>query len=1415
MSSLPEIRFNTIRAHLGSQTKGFEELVSQIFRLNTESQGTYHRVEGAGGDGGVEAYILRTDGSKLGVQSKFFDKLGTAQWKQIEKSVYAAITNHPELVEYRVAVPLDRTPAQLKNWDAKATEWNRYAASKGLTHEIKFIWQGSSELIGELVKPTCSQLLTYWFGVPQFTDAWMDRVFQLAVENLDKRYSPDEHVNTEAGQELGAFAHSARTVKHLKQGYVHVIEAWDNLLATIQNSKAQACHLSKLGGLVEVLADFKNKLWPPKGPPNMGKAKDIASEIQDVWQSIHREVLKENDEKKEKDQKTADRYRSGPFDYLIDQSEKFFQQLDEWRELAHKYRCCDHAKLLLTGEAGIGKSHVLAAIVSEARKRGQPALLLLGEQFTESSTPWLQVVKVTDWSADADTLLAALNQAALVFGAPALFVIDALNETPNRNLWLSHLNAFASKLTDYPNIRLAVSCRSDFLQLTLPEKVIQQNDDAWAHVIHEGLGNSLFDAVGKYFDHYKVEATHFPPLLAEFANPLFLRVFCEAYQNSRVPDGPISLAAIMAKRIERLGKKLLKDIDCPEDATQNAISSLARAIQENGGKSITKVTAQKLIDDFSPAREHSKSLYTHLKSNNIIVETSLGLLQSGDKRETFVRFAFERFADYFIAEEILGTISDVQDLQNAFTAGGKLGWLNQPADYWKNRGVARALAIAIPERYQRELVEFLNKTQAHVYILEDFLQSIVWRNPDSFTEQSRIVFQEAAAEHEKLALETILLAATIPGHPYNALNLHQRLIDLPLWERELRWTIPISQLAKPYHSKPSEILSWAMQVPIHLISDEQARLAGFLLFWFLGSNFRGLRFRSALAAIRILRDRSKIVAELLIAFQNVNDPYIEERMYAVACGVAMRERNREALSNLASVVFHQVFGKSYVKPNLLLRDYARSILDLAAQRGCLAAEVKKETFYPPYRSKWPRILSEKKFKKMAENREWGGIIHSTQPNLGLGSMYGDFGRYIMQSEVEQFSSVPLKRAFTVEDKDSVFDAEVAQRWILQRAQELGWTSERFKNYDSTNGGGSYHGESETYKTERIGKKYQWIALREFLGLLSDRFYMSTRWGDRQARTFVGPWQLWGRDFDPSQSLIDIFREDDGLPASDADSAFGSYTDPFADTALCTDRQAWVLQRPAPFEPIIQEATKSIYPGIEWFTLWGLYEWKEPKFQSLQLSLQGRLKMFMHLRSWIVRRTDLKRFLSKARALHFWGKGCDLISQSDGWIGEYPWGRQYASLESRCGRDDEWLDEIGIPHSYTVCSVGSSDKLIAPSPQMCKLMGLEWSGERSDFIDSTGVVQMTQLDVATAYDQRPCVVRKVTLLQELEKKDLTIVWGVVGERNCFCHKTHKHIVSKETQFSGIYYIDALKLKGGITRHEILPIPRTMEQLASHP
>ncbi len=114
MKPLPDIDFSKIRPHHKTQHGGFEELSVQLFRSSLDDFVEFTRVEGAGGDEGVEAFAVLEDGEEIGLQAKYFDKLGATQWRQINKSVEAALEHHPALVEFRVAVPLNRTPANTK-----------------------------------------------------------------------------------------------------------------------------------------------------------------------------------------------------------------------------------------------------------------------------------------------------------------------------------------------------------------------------------------------------------------------------------------------------------------------------------------------------------------------------------------------------------------------------------------------------------------------------------------------------------------------------------------------------------------------------------------------------------------------------------------------------------------------------------------------------------------------------------------------------------------------------------------------------------------------------------------------------------------------------------------------------------------------------------------------------------------------------------------------------------------------------------------------------------------------------------------------------------------------------------------------------------------------------------------------------
>ena len=127
------------------------------------------------------------------------------------------------------------------------------------------------------------------------------------------------------------------------------------------------------------------------------------------------------------------------------------------------------------------------------------------------------------------------------------------------------------------------------------------------------------------------------------------------------------------------------------------------------------------------------------------------------------------------------------------------------------------------------------------------------------------------------------------------------------------------------------MLRWAQRGPTALVSDSQA-LLGQVSGWLFSSNRRAL-VMPTYAAIRLLSGRAHIAAKLLQEFENVNDPYIAERIFATGCGVAMREPAGPQLQELAVTAHRMVFSsKGYPE-----HSSARFRAD--ADRGCRSQEV--------------------------------------------------------------------------------------------------------------------------------------------------------------------------------------------------------------------------------------------------------------------------------------------------------------------------------------------------------------------------------------------------------------------------------------------------------------------------------------------
>lgn len=1220
---------------------------------------------------------------------------------------------------------------------------------------------------------------------------WFNRQSATAINDLDTRYTPTFHVLTDSEKLLDAVAGANSFAERYAPLLRALTAAAKNLSRLSIDTMPAASH--------ESTKRFINEIASRLPTLGQGEAKtplmQLVREVCDAWQRTAQDVLRAlaqvpNAGLKFEGASSPSPLQERPsFSHERELVQRFLGKVEALDEFGISYSCADAQFILVRGAAGSGKSHLLANLVQSSQTRGQPALLLLGEYFLSTDEPWRQLSDRLGWESSVRDLLSGLQSAAEAAGSPALICIDALNESPERTLWRTHLSAFAARIADYPSVRLVVSCREDFAHLTLPPQLAERRDPSWAFIGHQGFGGSIFEAVASYFSGYGVKSPHFPPLLPEFRNPLFLKMFCEAFANSQLPDGPITFSAVMEVRIDKICKRLLRDIDCPPSTTRRAIAVIAELIKSARGQSVLVADLRPEVDALLAGRGESRSLYRHLCSNGLLVEVASPA--DNNYAAVRVRFPFERFADYFVADLMLQPYHSFEALQRGWTEDGTLVQFGERANLGLYLGPTSALAILVPERFGREFISlFLDDGRDHIW-LSEFLASLAWRSATSFNEESQRVLQRAQSARFNEYLSAILAVATIPRHPYNALFLHARLKAMPLSERELSWTIPLNRVPTI-----ENLLRWTFRVPLALVSDEQAALAGLILAWLCSSNHRDLRLRATLAAIHLLANRAHIAARLVRELHDVDDPYVVERVFAIAAGVAMRDSSNERLHDLATAVSTTFFGREETPPNVLVRDFASCVLEIAYRRGALPLGVTPERFRPPFRSTWPHIWSEEEAQATTKEDGWYAIAASVKPECT--GFYGDFGRYTMEVEVRHFSEVPLVESRQPEHDTPMFDSMTARRWILQRVAELGWTPERFKNHDQSLPHGRQSDAIERRRAERIGKKYQWIALRELLGYLSDHYRMLPEWGS-QALRFVGTWQLCARDFDPSQPLRDPgdIEPEENSPQHAAPWWLERYPNPFADSLLCADPSAWVRKSPVDFALLIEQPRTPRTQG-EYLMLGGHCSWHEDTPLGSLRPRPGRLSRWIDIRTWLVPQRHFLATLATVRKIQFWGVGVDTETLGNQWLGQYPWGSEFADLRERCGQADRWVRDETMPIAQTIVSYGDG---LVPAPQLVELLQAHWSGNDLDFMDTSG-----KLVAFSPFDGRgsslaPLLVRKAALVTALRAAGLEIMWAVVGDQNCFDHERGVHVADEEMKFSAVYWLDGDILAGGPTIFDV--------------
>jgi hypothetical protein len=106
-----------------------------------------------------------------------------------------------------------------------------------------------------------------------------------------------------------------------------------------------------------------------------------------------------------------------------------------------------------------------------------------------------------------------------------------------------------------------------------------------------------------------------------------------------------------------------------------------------------------------------------------------------------------------------------------------------------------------------------------------------------------------------------------------------------------------------------------------------------------------------------------------------------------------------------------------------------------------------------------------------------------------------------------------------------FSEGVARAWVALRAIALGWTEALHEELENRTG---YWGGRDKHTIERLGKKYQWIAWRELLGILQDHYWYEG--ADKTLEVLDDILEVEELDIDLSFIGADPAVRPDGLPA---------------------------------------------------------------------------------------------------------------------------------------------------------------------------------------------------------------------------------------------------------------------------------------------
>lgn len=1089
---IDHIDFDKLLPYKDDKKHSFEEMCYQLCLDEYGTEGTFTSIDDSGGGDGVEYYLTLPNGDIWGWQCKFFGRFNEGGRKeQIKKSLGRAYAIHGNNLKRWILCSKLSLTSEEREW----FETQLKSSQKGgkpiipVIAPTELIHWGDSEILSLLRKHI--SIYNFFFNDKIISFSWFA---EKAAETFDKhniksKYDAELYCSMNRQQEIYNRIGGKKQADELNERCLELnikafVDEYDNAINELQNFIPEEKYKSLydkyvpkiismntlvndgnsiINQYIEILANkdmYEQMAWVSNITVYRDKFSSSNKILSDILNEIESSIIGWSHQESCKDKKekeSIEKHRNvllNSYFILRNYGRAYLNILEDFEFIT------DH-ELHIAGKASQGKSNLALNVYEENIKNGNPAIFLLGREFKNNSSLEDQILQLLDlrdgWN--FEKFLQVLEMYGKLSNTKALFIIDGLNENLHwKEIWSDNLDRLITKFKRLKYVLFITTYRASYENEIFPQDYFTVDaQNYYKRIFVSGYDINIREAIDKYSRHYEVNISRLSSAMKIFRNePVCLRLFFEAHRRQTV--------------------ELIHDsvIYAFEEYLSNCINSICNLLGTKFGKSHVKTLLNKLILYIWEHDSNGIPLgLSGFKEPELEAFNHEDILLYRDFREVEeFCFTYDLIAGYLIASQLLDNIKTKDELMTQASSNlfkKKLAERENPLfDV-----ITNCYILLASRKFGIGFCIYLPFSNEYI------IDAIYGASKDGIDKDFNIIapwIEEKFANNPTLLFTKFISVAIEPDNKLNFFFSSQLLTKLALPNRDLSWT---EYIRSPYWNNNriekliKELENYSR---IGEGNKEKLHLGAYIAMWCLTTVSHRQRYNATKALYWYGRRYPVEYLEIVEYGSSINDPYIPERLYGVAYGIALAmqdlDNSNPLISDYLIPLARLVYEKFFCRDNItschyLSRIYCRGIVELASMHNTVFSDEERKRIFSPI----PKINKDI-IEEWEEQEGSDYVIRMDFSNYQLGHLIKNGGSY---------SNPPLKKK---------------ARWFLhQRIHELGWNEEQFEAIDNNINSDNWSRHNDNSKVDRYGKKYSWIAYYELAGILDDVGLLQNEWDE--------------------------------------------------------------------------------------------------------------------------------------------------------------------------------------------------------------------------------------------------------------------------------------------------------------------------------